>query len=224
MREQRLSVTTPVQPPNLRRPAIALWVWAALACGLVAAFGVDGPVMAALRPMYGSPAASLIQHTIRWLGIGYSQALVLIPMVAVGAWRWPRVKSAGGWGLVAFAASGAAANLLKVIVHRPRPYVTDPRPDSWLAFMREHSFQSFPSGESATTFAVTLTLSFWFPRLRIPLIAVAVIVAAARVVVGGHFPSDVWAGAMLGMATAQWVKRMADARLQGPAASAVEGV
>jgi undecaprenyl-diphosphatase len=199
-------------------------VWAALACGLVAAFEVDGPVMAALQPLYGSELTRLIRHTIRWLGIGYVQALVLIIMIAIGAWRGPRVKSAGGFGLLAFAISGAAVNLLKVIVHRPRPYVTEAPPDSWLAYAGAHNFQSFPSGESATTFAVALTLGFWFPRLRVPLIVVGVIVAAARVVVGGHFPSDVWAGAMLGTATAQWVRRMADARLQGSAAPAGEGV
>jgi undecaprenyl-diphosphatase len=220
MSEQRLSVTTPVKAPNARRPAFALWVWAALACGLVAAFEVDRPVMAALQPLYGSELTRLIRQTIRWLGIGYVQALVLIIMIAAGTWRWPRVKNAGGWGLLAFAISGAAVDLLKVIVHRPRPYVTDTHPDSWLAYAGAHNFQSFPSGESATTFAIALTLSFWFPRLRVPLIAVAVIVAAARVVVGGHFPSDVWAGAMLGAATAQWVKRTADARRRGSVAAA----
>lgn len=194
----------------------AVWVWLALLAGLGAAFLVDSSVMALLKPLRDSELTHLLHHTVRMLGVGYVQAVVLLLLV-LGGWamRRPRALAAGGWALLALAASGALANILKVLVHRPRPWVTLPPPDSWLGYVRVHEFQSFPSGESTTTFAVAVSLSAWFPKLRVPLMTVAVAVAAARVVVGNHFPSDVWAGAMLGVAVGQWVAHTARRRAQG---------
>lgn len=204
------------------RASRALWLWLPLLAVLGLAFLADGPVMTALWPLYDSELSQVIRHSIRWLGIGYVQAGLLFVLILVGWVRhWPHGAAAGAWALLSLAISGIAADVLKVLVHRPRPYVTLPPPDSWMGYWRAHEFQSFPSGESTTSFAIAASLSLWFPRLQIPLLIAAAIVAIARVIVGNHHPSDIVAGAMLGIATAQAVTRLARKRArQGTGAAA----
>lgn len=64
------------------------------------------------------------------------------------------------------------------------------------------SFPSFPSGHVAVTTALVVTIARLFPPLRVPLVAVALAVAVTRITAGAHFPSDVIAGAILGVAAA----------------------
>jgi len=199
----------------------SLWLWVALLVGLAAAFVADGAVTAAVRPLHDSALADFTKQTVRWVGRGDFQAGALLLMVIVGAIASRRVRLAGSWGLLAFAVSGAAASLVKVIVHRPRPWVTEAAPEMWVGYLRAHDFQSFPSGESTASFAIAVAVSGWFPRLRIPLVAAAVAVAAARVLVGSHFPSDAWAGAILGIAVGKWVTALSRRQeRRGPAAKA----
>jgi len=207
--------------PERAAGAYSLRLWVALFLGLALMFALDVPVMGALKPLHNSSVAHTLRHTIRWLGIGYVQATVLLILILVyvpmlitclmtgGTWRWPRVMTASAWALLALATSGVAVSILKVLVHRPRPWVTLPPPHSWAEYMRLHEFQSFPSGESTTSFAVAVALSAWFPTLRYPLLILALIVACARVVVGNHHPSDAWGGAMLGIAVATWAVQLA---------------
>jgi len=206
---------------NAARPHRARYLWLALACGLALSFALDGAVMAVLKPLRDTELAHLLRHSIRWLGVGYIQALALLLLISIGAILGHRAKSAGTWALLAFALAGATAAILKVVIHRPRPWVELPPPAAWMGYAHLHEYQSFPSGESTTSFAIAVALGAWFPWLRLPLVVVAVAVAAARVVVGNHFPSDAWAGAMLGIAAGQWVTRLAAARSrQGEVADA----
>jgi undecaprenyl-diphosphatase len=59
--------------------------------------------------------------------------------------------------------------------------------------------QSFPSGETASSFTIAIALSIYFPKLRAPLIFLALLVGVGRVLISGHYPSDVWASMMLGI-------------------------
>jgi undecaprenyl-diphosphatase len=57
---------------------------------------------------------------------------------------------------------------------------------------------SFPSGHAAGSFACAAFLLAKHRRLGIALFALAIAVAASRVALGVHYPSDVMAGALLG--------------------------
>lgn len=196
----------------------SLLLWAALAVALVVAFVLDGPVMGAVAPLQGSSLADFLKNTVRWLGIGYLQVAVLLVLIAAGALLRPRALEAGVWGLLSFATAGVVATVLKVLVHRPRPW-TEASPAGWSDLLHNSDLHSFPSGESTTTFAVAVALGSWYPGWRVPLLLVASAVAAARVLVGSHHPSDVVAGALLGVAVAQLVRRLADrTRERGSAA------
>jgi len=57
---------------------------------------------------------------------------------------------------------------------------------------------SFPSGHTSAAFMVTCIFTYFFPLIGLILIPWALCVGAARVVLGVHFPSDVFAGAAMG--------------------------
>jgi len=189
-----------------------LRLWAALVCGLLVAFAADSPVMSRVEALQHSTLAGVLSNTVRWLGNGRFQIPALLLLMVAGALLSRRLLRAAWLAFVAFVASGITANLMKVLIHRARPFTSAPQPEQWLGYLRAHDFQSFPSGDSTTTFAIAAVLGAAFPRAQAPLMAVAIIVAAARVLVGSHHPSDVVAGAMLGLAVAHIVLRLARRR------------
>jgi len=210
------AIAMPCPSPDSSRPPAntrsGIWLWVVLALLLTLGFALDGTVLAAVKPLHHSPLADAVNDTIRLVGTGYVQLPVALLMILVGAFVSSRLRRAGGWTFLAFLLSGVAVNVLKVVVHRPRPWTTEPAPATWLGYLRHHNYQSFPSAETATTFAVVLTIATWYPALRLPLLVVAVLVGLARVFVGSHHPSDVVAGAMVGIAVWQALGRLARRR------------
>jgi undecaprenyl-diphosphatase len=99
------------------------------------------------------------------------------------------------------AATALLSNLIvtgiKYAVGRDRPpaVILDPEP-----LMEVPTTSSFPSGHAATSFACAVVLSRIAPRLTIPLFVLAALIAFSRVYVGVHYPFDVLAGALLGVA------------------------
>jgi membrane-associated phospholipid phosphatase len=106
----------------------------------------------------------------------------------------------------AVASAGLTVDLLKIGFGRTRPkllfgrglYGFDGpawRPDHW----------SFPSGHTATIVALATALWWLWPRHLLFYMSVAALVAASRVVVGAHYPSDVVAGALIAVLTTRAV-------------------
>ena len=99
------------------------------------------------------------------------------------------------------AATGAIAllayKLLKRWTRRPRPFASDVRIRAWVAPLDEFSF---PSGLHAVAF--TLVALAHYPALAWLLIPFSASVAASRVVLGLHYPSDVLAATAIGSALA----------------------
>ncbi len=105
-------------------------------------------------------------------------------------------------------ASGLAQIILKFVIGRPRPKEwlwngTDPY--TWVPFGFDSTFWSLPSGHTTSTFAIFVWLAFGFPRYRVPLILMAVVLSSSRfLAVTPHYLGDVVAGAALGTAVAWW--------------------
>jgi undecaprenyl-diphosphatase len=98
--------------------------------------------------------------------------------------------------LVAYFATAAASDALKLAVDRSRP-VDDPLVDA-------PTTHSFPSGHAATSFACSATLAPFVPRRGVPaLYLLAAAIAYSRVYVGVHYPLDVLGGAALGLLVAR---------------------
>ena len=98
---------------------------------------------------------------------------------------------------VAHALAGAAAQVFKHVIGRPRPRFTHQE-----AFGYGASFQpgldAFPSGHSTASFAVAAVLARYFPTMSWMWYGVASFVGFSRYLRGSHFPTDVLAGAVLG--------------------------
>ena len=98
-------------------------------------------------------------------------------------------------GLVAL----ALYKMLKRWTRRPRPFASDVRIRAWIAPLDEFSF---PSGHTLHAVAFTLVALAHYPGLAPLLIPFAACVAASRVVLGLHYPSDVLAATVIGSALA----------------------
>jgi undecaprenyl-diphosphatase len=116
-------------------------------------------------------------------------------------WLWTRVGAAV---LLAESTSGA----LKLAVERDRPPLSRPVPEPLL---ESPPTFSFPSGHATVAFASATVLALAVPRLRWPLYGLAVLIAWSRVYVGVHYPGDVLAGAVLGVAIAIALRMLAGA-------------
>lgn len=102
--------------------------------------------------------------------------------------------------LIVVAISGLISNILKRAIGRPRPELFgDHGLFSFNPFMHKSDYESFPSGHATTCGALWTALALLFPQFRWPLLIIGVCLAATRVFVGAHFPSDVFVGFGWGM-------------------------
>ncbi len=101
------------------------------------------------------------------------------------------------------AATGVIAltlyKLLKRWTRRPRPFASDARIRAWVAPLDEFSF---PSGHTLHAIAFSLVAMAHYPTLAWLLVPFTASVAASRVVLGLHYPSDVLAATAIGTALA----------------------
>ena len=129
---------------------------------------------------------------VSWLGNGvfwYALMLALLIEDAQSA-LFPVLH------MVVVGAIGTATySALKRRTARPRPFNVVPAVS--LGAVPLDAF-SFPSGHTLHAVAFTLVAASYYPVLAGPLAAFTLLVAASRVVLGLHYPSDVLAGAALG--------------------------
>ena len=121
-----------------------------------------------------------------------------------------------GYIFTAVAASGILVIIVKILIGRARPKFFDQLGAfdfSPLTF--DAGYASFPSGHAATVFALVGAGLFLFPRLRVLLIAIGVWSALSRTFVGAHYPSDLAAGMLIGLAVSYRLARWMAARRLG---------
>lgn len=134
--------------------------------------------------------------TVSRLGDGLFWYALMLALIAFDGLEGLRAS-------VHMAATGLATlllyKLLKRWTRRPRPCARDGRIRAWVAPLDEFSF---PSGHTLHAVAFTLVALAYYPMLAWVLVPFSASVAASRVVLGLHYPSDVLAATAIGSALA----------------------
>jgi membrane-associated phospholipid phosphatase len=109
--------------------------------------------------------------------------------------------------LFAVLVSVLAGEVIKWIVGRGRPFVGG-KADAFnfAPFAGTEAYASFPSGHAVTAFALAFAVSAVWPRVRVAMIVYAILIALSRLVLLAHHPSDVVAGALIGVVGAMLVR------------------
>lgn len=127
------------------------------------------------------------------LGDGVFWYLLMLGIVLANGWAGLPVSAH-------LAATGAVALLLyrhlKRWTRRPRPFASDRR---IRALARPLDEFSFPSGHTLHAVSFTVVALAYYPALAWVLIPFCASVAASRVVLGLHYPSDVLAATGIGV-------------------------
>lgn len=158
---------------------------------------IDWAILRGIRSQLGCPALDFWMPKITMLGNGgilwLFSAFVLLANRKNRRW--------GGILLLGLALGFAVGNLwLKPMVARARPSWLDPGVMLLIPPMTDYSF---PSGHTMASFMAATVLARWNRRLAVPAYLLAGLIAFSRMYLYVHFPSDVLAGAVLGVALGQ---------------------
>lgn len=194
-------------------------VMALLGAGLTTRLALSIDARASFGAMALPPG--MVQFFRAITDIGTSGWMWAVALILAGAASWARWKdkTRRDLALAAFgeramyimatlAASGLLPQAIKLFVGRGRPkFLEADGPFVFHPFSFSASYASFPSGHATTIFAMAVAFGFLVPRWRAPLLLVAAVIALSRVIVRAHYPTDVFAGACLGAASAYLVAR-----------------
>jgi undecaprenyl-diphosphatase len=128
-------------------------------------------------------------------GVAWYVLILVLPVLYGAAAVKPAVVMAftGALGVLIY-------TLLKRVFVRERPFITHGGIDRAGATLDRYSF---PSGHTLHAVSFAWQLSAHFPELAWVVLPLAGLIAASRVVLGLHYPSDVLAGAAIGGALAE---------------------
>jgi undecaprenyl-diphosphatase len=122
-------------------------------------------------------------------------AVIVLLLLMPGA-RRGIARRAGLAAATSTALALLVAHLLSSAVNRPRPFVA--HPSTIHAFIAHAADPSFPSDHATAAFAIATAVALRVRRLGVLLLVFACVLAAGRVFLGVHYPTDVLAGAAIG--------------------------
>ena len=191
---------------------------------------LDVPVIRAMPPR-GAPElwpARIItdfgkSEYVLWACGGLLLLSVVVTPALAGLRRlqWAGLSTRLSFIFLAVALPNLAGEILKGIIGRGRPFVggaADAFHFSPLACSPQYA--SLPSAHAITAFSLAFAVAAVWPRTRYVMAAYAVLITLTRLVLLAHHPSDVIAGAMVGVVGAMIVRQWFAARRLGFAIAA----
>jgi membrane-associated phospholipid phosphatase len=230
----KMSLTQLVRPPSHARRAEAARRLArrvVLLTALVAAtiivlmVAVDVPEIE-LMPPRGAPGLWPVRiltdlgkaALVLWLLAAalFAVAIVAARLNGIARSRWLGLGTRLQFVFFAVLVPVLFGEVIKWIVGRGRPFVGGKAN----AFNFEHfagidAYASFPSAHSITSFALAFAVAAVWPQARLPMAVYAILIAMSRLVLLAHHPSDVVAGALVGVVGAMFVRYWFGARRLG---------
>jgi membrane-associated phospholipid phosphatase len=227
-------VTHLLCPPSHSRSAVAarrlarhaLLTTAIVGAAIVALmYGLDAREIG-LMPARGSASLWLVRILTDFGKETYvllSLAVMLLVVILVS----PRLRGASrsqllGLGLrvqflfFAVLVPVLAGEVVKWIAGRGRPFVGGKaNPFNFVPFAGGEPYASLPSAHAITAFALAFAVGAVWPRARVAMLVYAVLIATSRLVLLAHHPSDVVAGALIGVVGAMFVRYWFAARRLG---------
>jgi undecaprenyl-diphosphatase len=151
-----------------------------------------------------------------WLGRALNTietwSVPVLAVATVALWLLARPGGARKWKLASACALGSAGvalllnRLIAAIWDRQRPFEAHPSAHVWGT--RSHD-PSFPSDHASAAFGIAFAVVLFDRVVGSVFLAAAVLIGAGRVFVGEHYPLDVLAGCLVGLAAALLVTRVA---------------
>jgi len=157
------------------------------------------------------------ENVLTLLGI----ALVVLALIAAGLHGTRRVLLLGlgtrlQFVFLSVAFSVFVTEILKYLIGRGRPFVGGKaNPFNFIPLEGTGAYASLPSGHAVTAFALAFAVSALWPRLRLVMFIYAIVILLTRLVLLAHHPSDVVAGALVGIVGAMMVRYWFAARRLG---------
>ena len=155
-------------------------------------FAIDRRVCVAANRWGARRAVGLFFGAISRLGDGVFWYALMAMLAAIGGQQ-------GRLAAVQMALTGLTALMLyrqlKRWTRRPRPYRVCAGVIAHVPPLDEFSF---PSGHTLQAVSFSIVAMHWFPSLTPLLVSFTVLVAASRVILGLHYPSDVLAAIAIG--------------------------
>ncbi len=204
----------------------SLWLAAGLsALVIVLMFAFDATEIG-LMPKRGSPDLWPVR-ILTDFGKDEYVLRALAALFVVSALAYPLLQPSGRPALARFAIRVEffllavalpvfVTELIKWTVGRGRPFVGG-KADAFnfVPFTGTEAYFSFPSAHAVTAFALAFAVTAIWPRLWVAASAYALLIAASRLVLLAHHPSDVVGGALVGIVGAMAVRYWFAARRVG---------
>jgi membrane-associated phospholipid phosphatase len=204
----------------------ALWLSAALGVAIIVLMLAIDAWEIAQMPKRGTPSLWWLRIVTDFGKDEYVLAALAVALIAIAlvapALRGVRRSMLLGLGtrlqFVFFAVglSNLVTEVLKYAVGRGRPFVGgEGNVLHFSHFASNPAYASFPSGHATTAFALAMAVSAVWPQARVAMAIYALIIAMSRLVLLAHHPSDVVAGAMIGIVVTVFVRYWFAARRLG---------
>lgn len=118
-----------------------------------------------------------------------------------------------GFLFIAIGLPGLFVTIVKRLIGRARPYIgAHDDPFLYMPFIWRPEYASMPSGHATTATTAAIAIGAIWPRSRVVMWLYALTIMLTRVVINVHHPSDVIAGALVGVVGALMVRRYFAAR------------